>query len=215
MRIKKIRGHKRIWNAIEKWRTANLNLDLETLKTQERQYVKIWLDPFSGFSLLNSQFPEPKGETRKKIIHGLFDIYNHWKEQLDSLNEPYYLKIWLFEPQFSKSQVVCAIGSFVNFYNNTFYSPNVTKTINLESIGIPKTKIEGFKWEYKLYEEFVSDKDLGTAEDFENESDFIKSRKWYEAKIKKAHRKITDNETSSKIIEYYAFKLGIVWLAEK
>ena len=68
MKVKKIRGHKRIWADIEKWRSSNLIFDIENLKSRERDYAKIWIHPFSGYSMLNSQFPEPKGETRKRIL---------------------------------------------------------------------------------------------------------------------------------------------------
>jgi hypothetical protein len=127
MKTKKIRGHKRIWKDIEKWKNANLKLDLEHLKQNERDYAKIGVYPFSAISLTNSQIPEPKTKTKKRILNGLLDIYDSWKNQLDQLNEPYYLKIWLFEPRFSKSQVVCAIGNSIDFYKNTFIFPENTR----------------------------------------------------------------------------------------
>ena len=88
MKAKKIRVHKRIWNDIEKWKNANLKLDLESLKQNERDYTKIWVHPFSGISLTNSQILEPKAETKKRILSGLLDIYESWKNQLDKLKEP-------------------------------------------------------------------------------------------------------------------------------
>jgi hypothetical protein len=86
MKTKKVRGHKRIWNNIEKWKTANLKLDLENLKQRERDYVKIWVHPFSGITLTNSESPEPNSETKNRILNGLVDIYESWKNQLDELN---------------------------------------------------------------------------------------------------------------------------------
>ena len=65
-----------------------LKLYLENLKQNERDYAKIWVHPFSGISLTNSQIPEPKTETKKRILNGLLDIYESWKNQLDKLNEP-------------------------------------------------------------------------------------------------------------------------------
>jgi hypothetical protein len=37
MKTKKIRGHKRIWTDIEKWKNANLKLDLENLKQKRKR----------------------------------------------------------------------------------------------------------------------------------------------------------------------------------
>ena len=72
MKTKKIRGHNRIWKDIEKWKKANLKLDLENLKNYERDYTKIWINPFSRISLTNSRIPEPKGETKERILNGPF-----------------------------------------------------------------------------------------------------------------------------------------------
>ena len=169
MRIKKIRGHRRIWNKVENWRKANLKLDLEYLKQNERDHAKIWVHPFSGISLTNSQNPEPKAETKKRILNGLIDIYESWKNQLEELNEPYYLKIWLYEPRFSKSQVVCAFGNSIDFYNTSFNSPENPKEFKTESYGNIKNRLENFKWENHLDQEFLFSIDLGNPEDYENE----------------------------------------------
>ena len=144
MKTKKIRGHNRIWNNIEKWKKANLKLDLENLKNCEKDYAKILIHPFSGISLTNSRNLEPKGETKERILNGLFDIYENWKNQLDELNEPYYLKIWLFEPRISKSQVVCVIGNSIDFYNTTFNNPEKVEEFKTDFVEIKKKRIENF-----------------------------------------------------------------------
>jgi hypothetical protein len=64
------------------------------------------------------------------------------------LGKPYYLKIWLFEPELSKSQVVCAVGSYADFYDNTFSKPEIEK--GFEDSAYYKT-IEGlhaFNWQH-------------------------------------------------------------------
>lgn len=109
MRTKKIRGHRRQWTHIDAWIDANKQLNLENVKRNGRDHAKIWVHPWSGITVTNSQIPEPKRETKRRIIKGLIAIYEGWKASLDQLNEPYYLKIWLYEPRLSKSQVVCAI----------------------------------------------------------------------------------------------------------
>ena len=126
MKSKKIRGHKRIWKDIENWRLDNLDIDLADylLNCRNRCYSKIRVHPWSGLSLTKSITPQPNRKTKLKMIEGLLDIYENWKEQLDKLGQPYYLKIWFFEPRFSKSQVVCAIGDNIDFYENTFFKPD-------------------------------------------------------------------------------------------
>jgi len=211
VKTKKIRGHKRIWKDIEKWKNANLKLDLENLKRNERDYAKIWVHPFSGITLTNSQNPEPKAETKKRILNGLFDIYESWKIQLDELNEPYYLKLWLFEPRFSKSQVVCAIGNSIDFYNNTFNIPENIKEFKTDFVGTTKKRIENFDWEYKLDEDFMFSTDIGNSEDYENHKEFLEDKKWLNDRLKKNHK----TEILKDGTECYIFELGRVWLGEK
>ncbi len=211
MKTKKIRGHNRIWKNIEKWKKANLKLDLENLKNYERDYAKILIHPFSGISLTNSGNPEPKGETKERILNGLFDIYENWKNQLDGLNEPYYLKIWLFEPRFSKSQVVCAIGNSIDFYNTSFNNPQKVEEFKTDFVEIKKKRIENFYWEHKLDEDFIFSTDIGNPEDYETEKEYLEDKKWFNDRLKKKHTKKTLNDRT----ESYAFELGKVWIGEK
>lgn len=211
MRYRKIKGHKRIWKDIEKWKNANLELNLENLKQNEREHAKIWVHPYGGISLTNSQISEPKTETRKRILIGLFDIYESWKNQLDKLHEPYYLKIWLFEPRFLKSQVVCAIGNSIDFYNNTFNIPKNFKEFKSDFVEIAKSRIENFNWECRLDEDFIFSSDIGNLEDYENEKEYLEYKKWFKNKLKKKHIKKTLTDGS----ESYAFELGNVWMGEK
>lgn len=211
MKTKKIRGHKRIWNDIEKWKNANLKLDLENLKQNERDYAKIGVHPFSGILLTNSQIPEPKTETRKRILNGLLDIYESWKNQLDKLNDPYYLKIWLFEPSFSKSQIVCAIGNSIDFYQNTFNIPENSKEFKNSFGGIIKNRIENFNWECRLDEDFLFSNAIGNLEDYETEKEYLEDKQRFNNKLKKKHfTRILKDGTN-----YYAFEIGNVWIGEK
>ena len=215
MRTKKIRGHKRIWKDIERWKNANIELDLVKLKQVERDYVKIWVHPFSSISLLNSEYPAPKRETKKRILNGLFDIYESWKKQLDKLGKPYYLKIWLYEPCVSNSQVVCAIGNLTDFYNTTFYIPEIPKKFNTNYLGTVKNKAENYNWEHKVEEQYLDKNYVGELEEYATEKYFIETKKWYESKLKKSHRKIIYKDPIDGVSETYAFKLGEVWLGGK
>ena len=155
MRQKKIRGHNRRHKQIDNWRLDNLSLDLTDylLNERDRYYAKIRVHPWSGLSLTNSVTPQPTGKTKQKMLNGLLDIYEDWKKQLDKLGQPYYLKVWLFEPRFSQSQVVCAIGDNVDFYENTFYKPDTDKPIQLDNYGSLKTNLSKFNWDYHFDED--------------------------------------------------------------
>lgn len=119
-RYRKIRGINRRKRAISQWGERNKVLDIEALKEAHRDYVKFRVRPWSGFSFINSVYPEPTGDCEYLLIKNLQKIYQSWKGSLDALKIPYYLQIWLFENYISRSQVVCAIDNYKDFYRNTF-----------------------------------------------------------------------------------------------
>src|SRR5688572_16639298 len=138
MRTRKIRGHRRRHKQIDKWVLDNLSIDLRYYLSNERDrhYAKIRIYPWSGISVTRSAIPEPTRKTKEKMLKGLLDIYHNLKTQLDEIGQPYYLRIWLFDPRFSQSQVVCAIGDSIDFYKDTFFKPDDKKEIPLKKYGI-------------------------------------------------------------------------------
>lgn len=120
---KKIRGWKRRKRAIENWKQRNLILDKDLLIDDSRDYVKIWIAPF--YTLDEYDLPY---WYKQLLLDALIEIYHSWQTEIDSLNRKYYLKIWLFEKNFMRSQVVVAIDDFLHFYDNSFgYLMNVKK----------------------------------------------------------------------------------------
>jgi len=205
IRIKKIRGHNRIWKQIDSWITNERQLDLEHVKDYQRDYSKVWIRPYSSLSLGNSTCKIPKGKTRKKIIDGLFEIYKSWKQQLDILNEPYYLKIWFYHPDISKSQVVCAIGDYINFYNVTFHNPKENKAFPFDTRNL--------QWEHRIHEDHINEEDsIGEILDWASEDEFNANKKWVAKKLKLPHRISKEEYDDGTVKSYHSFKVSDVWL---
>lgn len=215
MKTKKIRGHRRRWNEIDQWVETNKNLDIENLKERRRAYVKIRVHPWSGLSLINSQTPEPRGQTKTKMLGGLIEIYDSWKKELDKLGENYYLKLWLFEPRFAYSQVVCAIADYVDFYKNTFFQPVDSKKLNAKNYGQLKNEMESFNWDYGLDEAHYDDSEPGPPEIYATSADYEEAKRWFEKMLKKPHRTMKFEKPIGGATESYSFKKGDVWLGEK
>ena len=217
MRKKKIRGHKRRWKDVENWRLDSLDINLTDylMNESDRFYSKIWVHPWSGLSFTNSVTPEPKGKTKQKMLSGLLDIYEDWKNQLDKLGQPYYLKVWLFEPRFSKSQVVCAIGENMDFYKNTFFKPEKTCKLNTDNYGQLKNRLENFTWDYRYDEDHYDNTQIGEPEDYASRQDYEDMEKWFKKLLNKPHRTYTFKEPIVEMTESYSFKRGDIWLGEK
>lgn len=214
MRQKKIRGHNRLHKQIDNWRLDNLSLDLNDYLLNERDgyYAKIRVHPWSGLSMTNSITPQPTGKTKQKMLNGLLDIYEDWKNQLDKLGQPYYLNVWLFEPRFSQSQVVCAIGDRINFYENNFFKPDTDKTINIENYGSLKTKLSKLNWDYRLDEDQYDNNEIGEPESYVSRQDFEETKKWFDILLKKPHRTLKFKEPIGETTEVYLLKRGDLWL---
>jgi hypothetical protein len=217
VRKKKIRGHKRRWNEIVKWCLYNIDLNLTDylLNESDRYYANIRVHPWSELSLINSTIPEPKGITKQKILNGLLNIYEDWKNQLDKLGQPFYLKIWLFEPRFAQSKVVCAIGENVNYYENTYYKPEDSKKLNSDNYGKLKRRLENFTWDYHLDEDHFDNTEVGEPEIYASRQDFENSKKWFAKLLKKPHRLYKIKEPIGDATASFSFKRGDVWLGER
>lgn len=212
MKTKKIRGFKQILHQIQEWRSQIIDLDLDTIRSSQRDYAKIWVPPYSNLSLGNSAYPEPKGQVRKEILEVLLDTYDSWKTTLDTLDEPYYLKIWLYDQRFSKSQVVCANGDFLDFYETTFHKPEEQQEIDLSSYGSLSERMKDLHWQYAFDEEHFDNTTIGEIDEYATEKDFYETRKWFKERLKKPHRKINNPDPDSDIKEYYSFRRGTVWI---
>lgn len=205
IRTKKIRGHKRIWKGIDYWKNHNMQLNLDHVKSHQREYTKIWVRPYSDLCLGNSVTPIPKGKTRKKIIDGLFEIQESWKKQLETLNEPYYLKIWFYHPDISRSQVVCAVGDFIHFYDSTFHNPNENKAFPFN--------YNGLNWEHRIDEDHYNEEDIiGDVFEWASEDEFLANKKWIEKRLKQPHRITKEKYDGGAVKTFHSFRTSDIWL---
>ena len=215
MKKRKIRGHRRRWKKIDNWVEACKQLDMDYLQERQRDYVKMWVSPWSNISVTGSEIPAPRGKTRRKFLQGLIAIYDAWKQQLDALGQPYYLRIWLYEPRFDRSQVVCAIGDFLHFYEQTFYAPEQPATFHPANWGKMESALSQFSWECRLDEDTLLDDDLMEPEYYGSAKDYEAEKRWFLTMIRKAHRVESYSGADGEPKNSYAFKQGYVWLGSK
>ncbi len=213
---KKIRGHKKIQRRIRKWIELNKTINIGDLICNQVNSTFVSFQPYFNISINNSNIAEPKSKTRNDIILGLEEIYNSWKIELDKLDQPYFLKIYLFEPRISKSQVICALGKNNNYDEKEFRS---IKENNIPS-NLLNILSENFKWEAHSDENIYSEQVLLNPEFYQqNKVDFSLYKKLLK-KLKKKYSKIEgkswygfeeDNETDY----FYYVPKGIVWIGGK
>lgn len=156
-RYRKIRGINRRKRAIEQWGEVNKVLDVDLLDQEKRDYVEFLIQPWSRLSLINSIYPEPTGDCEYLLIKNLQKIYQSWKDSLEALQAPYYLQIWLYEEYISRSQVVCAIKNYKEFYQNIFEPVGEQPKNGIQSSSHYSSDtaeyLDCFEW--KLYRQLV------------------------------------------------------------
>ena len=211
MKQRKIRGNRRLQKQIPKWVADAVGINMDFLSKNQYWYVDVFVHPWCDISIINSEIPEPKSVTRNLIILALERIYDNWKLQLDTLNEPYYLKIWLYEPRVSKSQVVCAIGERIEYYNNSF---NRIDALHKKSDFCNKLSSE-FEWKRFEDSQIWSEENLlSPIELYKNIEDYNESIRLL-LKIRKANYKTLEIDTldGSDILHYQP--KGVIWIGEK
>lgn len=213
MRQQKIRGQKRRHKQIEKWRLKNLDLRLDLIEKYNRDYIDIIVHPWCDISILNSKIPYPKGKTKKLILNGLIDIYESLKVQLDRLGKPYYLNIWLFEPRFSNSQVVCAIADKIDYYENIFYKPDFKKEFKSSNYGqLLSERLKKFDWDYQLDEDHYDNSEFENPDLYSTLQDFEETKIWFKKLLRNSYRLTKFDNPIEKTTELYSFKKGDIWV---
>ncbi|MBF4465163.1 hypothetical protein [Flavobacterium sp. LC2016-12] len=202
-RIKKIRGHKKIQKRIQNWIEQNRIINIGDFLANKYCYTHISFEPYFNISINNSNIAEPKTKTRKQIVLGLQEIYNNWKIELDKLNQPYFLKIYLFEPRISKSQVICAIGKEkIEYYENFYQITDNKSDLNFQKILSP-----GFKWRTHSDDDMYSEQELLTPESYyHKEDDYNYCKRLLKKLQKKNYTKIKTEDEYGEDYLYYVPK---------
>ncbi|PNW25629.1 hypothetical protein [Formosa algae] len=73
-------------------------------KLFEQEYLNFQIDDCYNY------MENVVGKTRVDIFKILYSTYSQWKIELDKLNIPFYLGVWIYNPRLPKSEIVCAIG---------------------------------------------------------------------------------------------------------
>ncbi len=209
IRTRKIRGQKRILDRIEHWRNFSIQLDMDEVMSRNREYMKVYVSPFSNLDIGGSKIPIPKGKVRNAIIGSLFDIYDSWKQELDKLEEHYYLKIWFYPENVAKSQVVCAIREMVNWYDITFYKPDGYENKKLDStiFGNHSERAKKLTWTYSIEELSLEQNYVADPYEWYSMEEFYDASRWYNKKMKQPHRIIKNGDYT-----YHNFPQYKVWI---
>lgn len=177
-------------------------MDIEQLCRNNRDYVKLWIDPFYRLTRLN-----PPMWYSRLILEAMIEVYHSWSQQMKRLNEPFYLKIWLYNPHFINSQIVVAFRECLNDYDNRFDKSNDNKAFPSQLYG-RILGLQEFKWEHAIdsNDYWLSDlqEDIGLGFKTDKDIEAIKNKAYKCETVKLS----TGEDT------VYNVRVGDVWLGE-
>lgn len=212
-KLKKIRGFNKKLKYIQNWRNEYVNLNVESLLDNEYEYVKLWVTPFNELRYKERDYIGPTRKVRIEIVSSLINIYDNWRQELDKLNKPYYLKIWLYEPRITSSQVVCAIGDKIEYYNNLFETEAKGTEFPIERYNSINSKFMEFNKKAFLDEEIIED-DNWPIEKWQNEEDYYWNKRFYNELEQKGYRKEVKQEGAYPPTTTYFIPKGTIWVME-
>ncbi len=103
---KKIRGKRRKYQAVDRWREKNEKVDFDSLTAFGAQYARLDIKPWNNsyrtghntFSYWN-----PPLEFQIYILQCMLELYDSWNKQL--ANRISDLQLWIYQPEFVYSLV--------------------------------------------------------------------------------------------------------------
>lgn len=162
---KKVRGWKRRLRELERFREGYRSIDFDLLRRNELAYVKLWLSPWSRLVPR-----DPPVWFRRRVLAAFLDVLHSWHRALEAAGEPYYLRLWLFDPRFHRTQVVAAIGSRIRYYETLFAPAGGARALPPPQYRDAAYDLTGLEWEPCL------DTDVLLEEDAADERDLARIR---------------------------------------
>ncbi len=189
---KKVRGWKRRLRELERFRLAHRTLDVDALRRDELAYVKLWLDPWSRLVPR-----DPPVWFRRRVLAAFLDVLHSWGRALEATGEPYYLRLWLYDPRFHRTQVVAAMGERIRWYETMFVPAAGARALPPPQFRDPAYDLAEVEWEPCL------DTDVLLEDDASDERDL--------ARIRRRASRVEHARWGQAL---FLFDRGLVWLGK-
>ncbi len=197
---------------MRKHRILLKKLEDNSLLKNEFDLSQLLSNKYLNFGFEQFEKPLIKGRLRKALFKVLIEVHNNWLFELEKLNKPYYLAIWIKESELMLSEVVCGIDERIEFYENQYFDePYKVLELNLEEFGTLKDDFKEFKWSsvpnFKSYDNVAYN---FPKENYLNVNDYFKDKRFYKRVLPKC-KKIEEGKHGK--IFYREF--GKVWIGQK
>ena len=183
-----------------------------------KEYTRIDLNSLIAEGYYNIQIEEQvgqpcrvKGELRRLVLQILLTTLGEWKIELDKLNQDYYLAIWIREPWILTSEVVCAIGDTIAYYeNNCFIDHKNLNHLDYRKYGSAANELERLVWTRKYDERSYDETAINWPRNlYSSDKVYFYNQRIY----RKILAKEFHVEATNKGLVYY-YPIGDVWVGK-
>ena len=136
-RKKQIRGFRRFLFDHQQRAAIPAAFDVDYFQQQHRDYQKLGLAPWA----VNEK---PPLIIRKLWIERLIADFHHWHRTLVAQYADFYLAVWLYEPEFGRSQLVAGIEEQQAWYEGVFDYPATNLPLPIEYQTLPG--VDQLRW---------------------------------------------------------------------
>ncbi|WP_417197767.1 hypothetical protein [Bizionia sp.] len=173
-------------------------------KLFEQEYLNFQIDDCYNY------MENVVGETRDDIFKILFSTYSQWKIELNKLNIPFYLGVWIYNPRLPKSEIVCAIGKEkIEYYQNKCFDVSNEQKNIIDLKNFEKEK-DTLIWTKKIDFDTLEDWEINfPKENYENEQHWLEYQEHFKNFINNSY-KVDKNENGNR---YYK-NVGEIWTGE-
>lgn len=133
---KKIRGFSRFWRDHQHRASIPEWFDLNYFAEAQRDTHKLGLYPWA----VNQKPPQA---IRQLWVARLVADFHNWHRELAAQYTDFYLAVWLYEPEFGRSQLVAGIEEKLALYEGVF-GEDLEKPLPVEYQSLPG--VAGLRW---------------------------------------------------------------------
>jgi len=190
---KKIRGWKRRVRHLDRWGEHIKQPHTEYFLTERGRhtYERYTVSPF--YNLVKRH---PPLWFYKLIIAKLVTAYSEWQKTFDNLDLPYDLQLWLYDPAYIRSEIICYKMQQHGEQMRFSWESDLSKPFPYEKLGSKQYNLHDFEWI------LADDAHVHFEDDFED-ADFTAEDLLADGYVRK--------EQGNGMV-YYAKRFGDIWI---
>ena len=149
----KVRGWRRRIKALDAWQKRCETPDFDRFENRKEDYIKLYIHPWYAL-----QKRQPPAKFQREILKRMLQLMHTWNEHFKAHNQPFDLQMWLFQPNFISSEIVCAkVENWGEKRDNYFKLETENKPF--PHLHFQNKDLENLTWDLRFFENVLQKKE--------------------------------------------------------